>query len=76
MGGRLTLVPDFQDAPRQFSQDSTANPLVSVALANVIAPFQISVPKSVQGDAFEELTIEMGLGPAPLQIEDADVEEG
>ena len=35
---------------------------MSVALANVIAPFQISVPKSVQGDAFEELTIEMGLG--------------
>ena len=35
---------------------------MSVALANVIAPFQISVPKSVQGDAFEGLTIEVGLG--------------
>lgn len=104
---------------------------MSVALANVIAPFQISVPKSVQRAAFEELTIEVGfgrqlglilvdsereirrslqrlstfsdrsaavvkdakkkpasvenaveylakhgLGPAPLQIEDADAEEG
>ena len=104
---------------------------MSVALASVVAPFQISVPKSVQRDALEELTIGMGLGrqlgldlvdsereirrspqrlstfsdrnaavvkdakkklayvekaveylakhglgPAPLQIEDADAEEG
>ena len=47
---------------RHLSKMNAANPLVSVALANVIAPFQISVPKSVQRDAFEELTIEMGLG--------------
>lgn len=44
------------------SKQDAILPLLSIVGANVIAPFEIEVPRDVRQDALEQLTREMGIG--------------
>ncbi|WP_206056491.1 hypothetical protein [Nocardioides sp. GY 10113] len=45
-----------------LSKDEAIVPLISIAAANVLRPFEIEVPKRERRLAMEALTVEMGLG--------------
>lgn len=45
-----------------LSKDEAIVPLLSIAAANIIRPFEITVPMQVRRDAMEDLTAEMWLG--------------
>ena len=46
----------------QLSKDDAVVPLISIAAANVIRPYEIVVPKDARRKAMEQLTRDMGLG--------------
>lgn len=45
-----------------MSKEEALLPLLSIAAANILRPFEIDVPKDVRREAMATLTLEMGLG--------------
>jgi len=56
-----SLVPEPRPISH-LSKDDAVVPLLSIVAANVVFPFEITVPKGVLEEAVEELTAEMWLG--------------
>lgn len=50
------------DAVQHLDRADAIVPLLSVAAANILLPFEIDVPTRVQREAMTQLTVDMGLG--------------
>ncbi|MGC3993493.1 MAG: hypothetical protein QM779_05100 [Propionicimonas sp.] len=55
-------VPPQPQPVNHLSKEDAIVPLLSIAAANVLRPYEISVPAAVRRDAMEDLTAEMWLG--------------
>ena len=57
-----TSEPPEPTVPHGMSKEEALVPLLSLAAANIIRPFEIEVPKEIQREAMATLTMELSLG--------------